>query len=95
MQVRSNELKFGLLQLAGRLINGPTGATGDVALPLRIVLVKDGTEVLYSQMHPVTATIAPGQGSVAWTQVVDGLTVPYQPGGAGSFLIYVGFDEGA
>jgi hypothetical protein len=78
--------------VAGRLISGPTGATGSVDLPLRVVLVKNGSEVIYSQVHPVSSALAPGQASVAWTQVVNGLTVPYEDVPS-RYLIYVGFDE--
>jgi hypothetical protein len=80
--------------MAGRVISGPTGYTGPATLPLRVVLVKNGTEVLYSQVHPVGATFAAGQASLPWTQVVEGVTVPYQDG-TGSFRLYIGFDEQA
>lgn len=79
--------------MAGRLISGPTGATGTVDLPLRVVLVKNGSEVAYSQLHSVSATIQPGTASVGWTQVVDGIVVPPQTVPA-QYLIYIGFDEG-
>jgi hypothetical protein len=78
--------------IAGRLIAGPSGFDGQANLPLRVVVLKNGNEVLYSQMHPVAASVTPGQGSGPWTQVVDGITIPYQSD-AGRFVIYVGFDE--
>ena len=79
--------------VAGRMLSGPSGATGTVNLPLRIVLVKNGDEVLYSQLHPTAAEIPAGQASVLWTQVVDGITIPQQP--EGRYVIYIGFDEAA
>jgi hypothetical protein len=78
--------------VAGRLLSGPSGATGGHTLPLRIVLVKNGDEVLYSQLHPVDAAIPAGQAAVTWTKVVDGITI--QPGPEGRYVLYVGFDEG-
>ena len=62
--------------VAGRLLSGPSGATGGHTLPLRVVLVKNGDEVLYSQMNPVDAVIPPGQAAVTWTRIVDGITAP-------------------
>lgn len=78
--------------VAGRLLSGPSGATGGHTLPLRVVLVKNGDEVLYSQMNPVDAVIAPGGAAVTWTRIVDGITIP--PGPEARYVIYVGFDEG-
>jgi hypothetical protein len=80
--------------VAGRLISGPTGYTGPATLPLRVVLVKNGSEVLYSQIHPVAATFGPGQASLPWSQVVEGITIPVQDG-TGSIRLYVGFDDQA
>jgi hypothetical protein len=80
--------------VAGRMISGPGGFSGTATLPVRVALLKDGGELLYSQMHPVSASIAPGTGSVGWSQVVDGISIPPQSGGS-SFVIYVGFDETA
>ena len=62
-------------------------------VPLRVVLVRNGDQVMYSQIHSVPATISEGQASVLWTQVVDGVTVPAAES-SGRFVIYVGFDEG-
>lgn len=82
-------LKVGV---AGRLIAGAAGFEGSATLPLRVVLLKNGAEVVYSQVHPVSASVPAGQGSAAWTQVVDGITVPFEEVPA-RYVIYVGFDE--
>lgn len=86
----STVIKVGI---AGRLINGPTGATGSLSLPLRVVLLRNGSEVVFSQLYPVPAALAPGQGNVLWTHVADGIQVPADKR-SGSLQIYVGFDEG-
>lgn len=78
--------------VAGRLLAGPSGATGDASLPLRIVMVRDGSEVLYSQLIPVMGTVAPGTAAADWSKVVEGLTVPKDKS-TGNFVIYVGFDD--
>jgi len=77
--------------VAGRMLAGPSGATGSASLPVRIVLVRDGDEVLYSKLFKVDATIAAGMSSVDWNQVADDLTVPGDKS-QGRFVIYVGFD---
>ncbi|MBH0237143.1 hypothetical protein [Methylobrevis albus] len=79
--------------VAGRLINGPTGATGNVDLPLRVVLLRNGAEVVYSQLFRVPASLAAGQGNVLWTHVADGIQIPADKR-SGTLQIYVGFDEG-
>lgn len=78
--------------VSGRFLAGPNGATGSSKLPLRIVLVKNGDEVLYSKLHAVDVTIAAGQSSMTWSKVADDLSIP--PSATQNYTIYVGFDEG-
>ncbi|WP_181699278.1 hypothetical protein [Chthonobacter albigriseus] len=80
--------------LAGRLLSGRTAATGTVELPIRIALVKNGNEVVSSQLIRVPATINPGEASVLWTRIVDGITIASAEANA-RYVIFVGFDEGA
>jgi hypothetical protein len=80
--------------MQGRLLAGPSAATGTVDLPLRVVLLKDGDQVIYSELHKTAATINQGDSAADWVKVVDGLTVTAAES-AGRFVIYVGFDEGA
>lgn len=78
--------------VAGRLLSGRSGATGSASLPMRVVLVKDGDTVLYSQLHKVDTGIAAGESAVTWTKIVDDISIPPAPGT--NYVIYVGFDEG-
>jgi len=76
----------------GRVINGPTGATGTLVAPIRIAVVNTDREVLFSELHQVSATIPEG-GSFARFSLIEGsinLPVPK----VANLLIYVGFDEG-
>ena len=78
--------------LKGRVINGPTGATGTIDTPIRVALVTTGNDVLYSQLHKVPVSIPEG-GSTATFSFVDGnifIPAPEKE----NLLIYVGFDEG-
>lgn len=76
----------------GRMLAGPNGATGAVVLPVRFVVVRNGDEVLYSQLAPTEATIGPGMDAVEWTQIVDNVSIPLDKS-TGGLVIYVGFDE--
>ena len=76
----------------GRVINGPTGATGTLVTPIRIAVVNTDREVLFSELHQVSTTIPDG-GSFARFSLIEGsinLPVPK----VANLLIYVGFDEG-
>ncbi|MEO0329739.1 MAG: hypothetical protein AAF217_14215, partial [Pseudomonadota bacterium] len=76
----------------GRVINGPTGATGTINAPVRIAVVQSPNTVLYSKLHQMPVTIPEG-GSNARFSFVDSainLPVPERP----NLVIFVGFDEG-
>ena len=78
--------------VAGRLLAGPNGATGGATLPLRVVRVRNGDEVLYSKLFPVSVNIAPGTAAADWDLVAPDLVVTGDKS-QGNFIIYVGFDE--
>lgn len=78
--------------VAGRLLTGPNGATGATTLPVRVVMVRDGDEVLYSKLYPLKVTIAPGTAAADWDLVAPDLVVTGDKS-QGNFVIYVGFDE--
>ncbi|WP_181705895.1 hypothetical protein [Chthonobacter rhizosphaerae] len=78
--------------VAGRLLAGPSGATGQVNLPVRVVLVRNGDEVLYSELHVIPAEIAPGTAATNWSKIVENVVVP-PDAGQSRYVIYVGFDE--
>lgn len=76
----------------GRMLAGPSGATGSARLPLRVAMVRNGDEILYSQISETEANIAPGTAATDWNLVVDGITVPGDKT-TGNFVIYIGFDD--
>lgn len=78
--------------VAGRLLSGPNGATGTSTLPIRVVLVRDGDEVIYSKLFPVSVTIPQGSAAADWDVIAPDLTVPADKS-QGNMVIYVGFDE--
>ncbi|MDJ0613567.1 MAG: hypothetical protein QNJ29_07795 [Rhizobiaceae bacterium] len=78
--------------IRGRVINGPTGATGTIDTPIRVAVVSTAKDVLYSQLHQVPVSIPEG-GSTATFSFVDGnifIPAPEKE----NLVIYVGFDEG-
>ena len=78
--------------IKGRVINGPTGLTGTLNVPIRVAVANTVNEVVYSELHQVPVTIPEG-GSNALFSFVDGninIPVPEKP----NLIVYIGFDEG-
>jgi hypothetical protein len=79
--------------VAGRVIAGPKADSAPISLPLRVVVLRGGSEVLYSQLFKVPASLAGGAGNALWIQVVDGISIPKEKS-TGTVEILVGFDDG-
>lgn len=78
--------------IKGRVINGPTGLTGTLNVPVRVAITSTADEVVYSQLHQVPVTIPEGKSN-AFFSFVDGninIPVPEKP----NLVVFVGFDEG-
>ncbi len=78
--------------IAGRAINGPTGATGTFELPVRVAVVRTDDEVLYSVLHKIPVTIPEGGHTASFRFVDSAINVPIPD--RPNLIIYVGFDEG-
>ena len=79
--------------IQGRVINGPTGATGTVNVPIRVAITNPNTkEVSYSQLHQVPVTLNPGQSNASFSFVDSQINIPVPDNN--SVVVYVGFDEG-
>lgn len=76
--------------VAGRLISGPGGDTGDFTLPVRIAITQ-GNDVLYSKLHDVPATIPAGRTNNKFSFVDDAISFPKPR--QKNVIVYVGFDE--
>ena len=59
------------------------------------MLVRNGTDVLYSQLHEAAASINPPASSALFTVVDNGIKVagPINPNDV--YQLFVGFDDGA
>lgn len=75
--------------VSGRVISGPKGGAGTVAVPLKIAIVKYQEAVLFSQVYDLAAII-PAHGSAVFTEVKE-VFVP-SPGTDRDYLIYIGFN---
>jgi hypothetical protein len=80
----------------GRIIVGPAGGPGQVDVPLRIAVVDEttaGTKMITTKFIRIPVTVAPGQGSVDFSHVEEGLSFP-MPSAADldSYVVYIGFD---
>ena len=75
--------------VAGRVVPGPAGATGTVALPVRVVVLQ-GDEVLYSQLlnHQVTV------GNQAQQFIVSDPNVTVPIPADKTLQVFAGFDAG-
>lgn len=95
--VRDCQYANGILTLnvgvRGRVLRGPAGSSFSGDLPVRIAIVKSGTnDVLYSNLRRTPASITPPQASTRFGFVENAISVQANPDDR-SVLIYVGFDE--
>jgi hypothetical protein len=83
----------------GRIILGPAGVPGPVALPIRFAVVKEGLEpkTIWTKFYMLPVDMPAGQPNVLFTHVEEDMTVPMPPSSEfDKYVIYVGFDpEGA
>jgi hypothetical protein len=80
----------------GRIIVGPAGGPGQVDIPLRYAVVREGVapKTIATKFKRVPADIPPGQPNVVFSDVEESLSFP-MPSRAelAAYMVYVGFDE--
>ena len=79
----------------GRVVVGPAGGPGQVTIPLRYALVREGLEpqTLWTKFFPVPVTVPEGQLNVPWLHIEQEMTVPLPADrDLDAYVIYVGFD---
>jgi hypothetical protein len=80
----------------GRVILGPAGGPGQVEVPLRYALVREGVtpRTLATKFKRFAVTVPPGQTNVLFTDVEENLAAPMPSlSDLQASVIYVGFDE--
>ena len=79
----------------GRVLVGPKGGAGSVAVPLRIALVQEGPQPkpVWTKFYSVPVNVPQGQTQVTFTHVEDDLSfaIPASKD-LSSYIIYVGYD---
>jgi hypothetical protein len=79
----------------GRVILGPAGTPGQVAVPVRLAVVKEGLnpQVVWTKFYMVPVTLQPGEPFASFIHVEEDMTFPMPPGKEfDQYVIYVGFD---
>src|SRR5262245_5007663 len=80
----------------GRVRLGPMGSPGQVEVPLRYAVVREGPQpkTVVTKFKRIAVTIAPGQTHVQFVDIEEGLTFPMPPKSElAAYVVYVGFDE--
>lgn len=76
--------------VAGRLIAGPSGESGQFTMPIRVA-VTAGETVLYTKLHDVPAELPQGRPNSTFRFVDPQVSIPKPT--KENVVIYVGFDE--
>ena len=82
----------------GRVIIGPAGGPGQIEIPLRYAVIRDGPEPkpILTKLHRFPVTIGDGQSSAPFLHIEEDLTFVVPRGSElESYVVYVGFDPGA
>jgi len=78
--------------VAGRVVPGPLGRTGAITMPIRVVLMQ-GSEVLYSQLHSYQVTVADAATATQFLFKDPGISVPIPD--RKNLQLFAGFDDGS
>jgi hypothetical protein len=80
----------------GRVILGPMGSPGQVDVPLRYAVVREGPQpkTVATKFKRIAVTIPPGQTHVQFVDIEEGLAFPMPSRSElDTYVVYVGFDE--
>ncbi len=85
--------------IEGRVITGPAGGPGNIDVPLRIAVVKEGPEpkTIVSKFARIPVTVASAIDRVTFTHVDSDIAfpVPTSIADIDAYVVYVGFDSAA
>jgi len=80
----------------GRVILGPMGGPGQVDVPLRYAVVREGPQpkTVITKFKRVSVIVPPAQTHVQFVDIEEGLTFPLPSRSElDAYVVYVGFDE--
>lgn len=75
----------------GRVVAGPKGGADNITVPVRVAVLEDSTDVVYSQLHQVAVVLTAPTFGENFALVDENVTFPVRPGK--SYRVYVGFDK--
>lgn len=84
--------------IEGRVILGPAGGPGQIEMPLRIAVVREGPEpeTIVTKLRWLPVTIPPDAANVPFTYVEEEISFPMPRGREiDAYVVYVGFDREA
>lgn len=79
----------------GRVLLGPAGGPGQLDVPLRLAVVREGTEpkTIWTKFYKFPVAIPPGQTSVPFVHVAQDVSFPMPSASElEAYVVYVGFD---
>lgn len=79
----------------GRVIVGPAGGPGQVDVPLRYAVVREGSppQTIVTKFHRIAVAVPPSQLNTPFLHVDEDLTFPMpRPADLDNYVVYVGFD---
>lgn len=76
--------------VAGRVVSGPGGETGELLMPIRVAATQ-GQTVLYSKLHDVPVVLSPGRPNTRFSYVDAQVVIPKPE--RENIVVYVGYDE--
>jgi len=80
----------------GRIILGPLGGPGQLDVPVRYAVVREGPEprTIVTKFKRIPVVVPPEQMHVQFVDIEEGLTFPMPSSGdLEAYVVYVGFDE--
>src|SRR5262245_2761885 len=93
VQAGAMSIKVGV---QGRVILGPMGTPGQINVPLRYAVVREGPEpkTIATKFKRISVAVPADQTHVQFVDVEEGLSFPLPPKSElGAYIVYVGFDE--
>jgi hypothetical protein len=84
--------------IQGRVILGPAGGPGQVDVPMRLAVVREGIEprTVWTKLYHVPVMVPPGQGNVPFVHVEENMSFPIpKREDLEAYVVYVGFDPSA
>jgi len=93
VQAGTMSIKVGV---QGRVILGPMGAPGQINVPLRYAVVREGPEpkTVATKFKRLSVAVPPDQTHVQFIDVEEGLSFPLpSKSELEAYVVYVGFDE--